>query len=87
MTIGTSMSSWNMPKAVPEDMLIRITVCNRGPEPAELHVLPTLWFRNDWSAWIAGRCREADAQADRGTGGYERDCSDAPCTGYVLPVR
>ena len=38
-----------MPKAAPEDILIRITVCNRGPETATLHVLPTLWFRNIWS--------------------------------------
>jgi hypothetical protein len=36
-------------KATPEDVLIRITVHNRGPEPADLHLLPTLWFRNDWS--------------------------------------
>jgi hypothetical protein len=36
-------------KAEPEDILIRITVCNRGPEPAALHVLPALWFRNTWS--------------------------------------
>ena len=36
-------------KQTPEDILIQITVCNRGPEPAELHVLPTLWFRNQWS--------------------------------------
>jgi len=36
-------------KASPEDLLIRITVHNRGPEAAELHVLPTLWFRNTWS--------------------------------------
>ena len=36
-------------KAEPEDMLIRITVHNRGPEAAEIHVLPTLWFRNTWS--------------------------------------
>ena len=36
-------------KASPEDILIQITVHNRGPEPAELHVLPTLWFRNQWS--------------------------------------
>jgi hypothetical protein len=36
-------------KATPEDILIRITVANRGPEPATLHVLPTLWFRNTWS--------------------------------------
>src|SRR5262245_32306286 len=36
-------------KADPEDVLIQITACNRGPEPAEIHVLPTLWFRNTWS--------------------------------------
>lgn len=35
------------------DILIKITAVNRGPAPAELHLLPTLWFRNDWSAWIA----------------------------------
>jgi hypothetical protein len=36
-------------KDSPEDILIQITVHNRGPEPAELHILPTLWFRNQWS--------------------------------------
>jgi hypothetical protein len=36
-------------KAAPEDILIQITAHNRGPEEAELHVLPTLWFRNEWS--------------------------------------
>src|SRR5262245_58850721 len=39
-------------KASPEDILIQMTVCNRGPEEAELHLLPTLWFRNDWASWI-----------------------------------
>ena len=33
-----------------EDMLIRIEAFNRGPEPAPLHILPHLWFRNTW-AW------------------------------------
>ena len=37
----------------PEDILVRMTAANRGPEAAELHLLPTLWFRNDWSSWIA----------------------------------
>jgi hypothetical protein len=37
-------------KAGPEDVCIRIEVCNRGPEEASLHVLPHLWFRNTW-AW------------------------------------
>ena len=32
-----------------EDLLIKITVHNRGPEPAVIHVLPTFWFRNTWS--------------------------------------
>ncbi|HEU4401656.1 MAG TPA: glucosidase [Candidatus Polarisedimenticolia bacterium] len=36
-------------KASPDDILIRITAANRGPEPATLHLLPTLWFRNSWS--------------------------------------
>ncbi len=36
-------------KAAPEIILIRITAYNRGPEPATLHLLPTLWFRNTWS--------------------------------------
>ncbi len=38
-------------KNSPEDILIQISVCNRGPEPAPLHVLPTLWFRNVWTWW------------------------------------
>ena len=37
-------------KAAPDDILIRITVANRGPDAANIHVLPTLWFRNTW-AW------------------------------------
>jgi len=36
-------------KADVEDLLIRIHVSNRGPEQAQIHVLPTLWFRNTWS--------------------------------------
>ena len=40
-------------KAGPEDILVQITAVNRGPAAAELHVLPTLWFRNDWSSWIS----------------------------------
>jgi hypothetical protein len=40
-------------KAAPDDVLVRITVHNRGPEAAGLHLLPTLWFRNTWS-WADG---------------------------------
>jgi hypothetical protein len=39
-------------KESPEDILIQISIHNRGADPAELHVLPTLWFRNQWS-WLA----------------------------------
>ncbi len=38
-------------KETPEDILIRISVFNRGPETATLHLLPTLWFRNTWAWW------------------------------------
>jgi hypothetical protein len=40
-------------KASPEDILIRITACNRGATEADLHLLPTVWFRNIWS-WRNG---------------------------------
>ena len=40
-------------KADPDDILVQITAANRGPEAAELHVLPTLWFRNTWASWMA----------------------------------
>ncbi len=36
-------------KGSPEDILIRINATNRGPEPATLQLLPTIWFRNTWS--------------------------------------
>src|SRR6202050_314083 len=36
-------------KNSPDDILIRLTIANRGPDAATLHLLPTLWFRNSWS--------------------------------------
>jgi len=47
-------------KSGPEDILVRITAANRGPDTAELHLLPTLWFRNDWASWIAESNRAAE---------------------------
>jgi hypothetical protein len=44
-------------KAGPEDLMIRITAHNRGPEAAVLHVLPQLWFRNTWG-WTEPRGEE-----------------------------
>jgi hypothetical protein len=49
-------------KASPEDILIRLTVANRGPEDARLDLLPTLWFRNTWS-WG----REGEGYSERPT--------------------
>ena len=54
-------------KGSPEDILIQVTVHNRGPEPADLHVLPTLWFRNQWS-WHASPDRPTLFQADGARG-------------------
>jgi hypothetical protein len=45
-------------KAAPRDICLRVRVRNAGPEDAELHVLPTLWFRNRWS-WEEGSPRPA----------------------------
>jgi hypothetical protein len=52
-------------KSDPEDMLIQITVHNRGPESAPLHVLPTLWFRNTWS-WGESNVKPVLTQAQPG---------------------
>src|SRR5215831_3751783 len=46
----------------PDDILIRIEAINRGTEPAELHLLPTLWFRNTW-AWNGGSRRPTLTEA------------------------
>src|SRR5579885_3458625 len=45
-------------KGSPEDVLVRLTLRNHGPEPATIHVLPHLWFRNTWS-WGYGDPRPA----------------------------
>jgi hypothetical protein len=55
-------------KAAPDDVLLRVTIANRGPEAATLHVLPHVWFRNTWSwgrtgegYWPKPRIARADA--------------------------
>ena len=42
-------------KAGSEDILMRLTISNRGPEESEIHVLPQLWFRNTWSWFSEGK--------------------------------
>ena len=56
-------------KAGPEDILIRLTCANRGPDAATLHVLPTLWQRNTWAwgrkgegYWEQGRIEQAGGE-------------------------
>jgi hypothetical protein len=58
-------------KAEPEDIVIRIAATNRGPDPAPLHVLPTLWFRNTW-AWGRDDRRPDLRAAQRGAAAHER---------------
>ena len=72
-------------KAGPEDVLVRITVHNRGPEAARLRVLPTLWFRNTWS-WGEDERKPSLRQAAPGVvqaahpdlGEYWLHCDGAP---------
>jgi hypothetical protein len=52
-------------KATPEDVLVNITVHNRGPEAARLHLLPQVWFRNTWS-WPVNAPRPGLATAGDG---------------------
>ncbi|MFF3491754.1 glucosidase [Streptomyces sp. NPDC002795] len=79
-------------KADHDDILMRITVDNRGPDEATLHVLPTLWFRNTWSwgehaaATARPRLRAAESPRSADTiradhpelGSYDLRCGGAP---------
>lgn len=72
-------------KAGPEDVCIRITVHNRGPEAARLQLLPTLWFRNTWS-WEEASPKPSLSEIGPGViqashlelGEYWFYCDDAP---------
>ncbi len=65
-------------KAAPDDIMILVRAVNHGPEVATLHLLPTLWFKNDWS-WVPGRARpqiviaKSDPIGTRARGGESRD--------------
>ena len=83
------MYSWNTPSRTPTDILIQISVCNRGPDAAPVHVLPTLWFRNVWTWWpevakpslniIAARSGVAGiAASDAQLGNYFLYCDGNP---------
>ncbi len=62
-------------KAAEDDILIRATVTNRGPEAASLHLLPTLWFRNTWS-WGRGQEAAESARRERSLRGAGGDRSE-----------
>jgi hypothetical protein len=71
-------------KADPEDVLVKISLHNRGPQSAKLHVLPTLWFRNTWFEGDGGP--KPSLWANKGAivamhpklGEYALQCDDAP---------
>src|SRR5713226_8432332 len=53
-------------KASPEDVLLRLTIVNRGPDAAPVHVLPQAWFRNTWSwgySWITRPEMHSESEA------------------------
>jgi hypothetical protein len=72
-------------KGAPDDILMKVMVANRGPEPATLHLLPQLWFRNTWS-WRENARRPGLHAADDATvgvrskvfGDYRLFCDGAP---------
>ncbi|MBV8609065.1 MAG: glucosidase [Singulisphaera sp.] len=66
-------------KESPQDILIQVTIHNRGPEPAEVHVLPTLWFRNLWS-WSTSGGRPVLRQ-EGGAESYEVIAAEDPTLG------
>ena len=68
-----------------EDILVQITAINRGPEAAELHLLPTLWFRNDWAAWIARPGEKPNLKQIKGPAGTSAVAAAHPVVGeYTL---
>src|SRR3990172_295069 len=80
-------------KASIADVLIRITAVNRGPDPARLHVLPHLWFRNTWSWFpeaekpqLRAESPTAIAAISKDTGPYWLYCDGAAGRGEPPPL-
>src|SRR5437764_14621830 len=71
-------------KAAPDDVLVRVTAANRGPEPAELHLLPTLWYRNTW-AWDVPEPERPTLRAGRPGVGHVTIEGDPPPPGPRWP--
>ena len=68
-------------KGGPEDILVQITAVNRGPAAAELHVLPTLWFRNDWASWMARPSPRPTLEQVQGPAGTSAVAASHPVLG------
>ena len=69
----------------PDDLLVQVTVVNRGPTKPELHLLPTLWFCNDWSSWIAGHGEKPILKQIKGSPGTSTEAAQHPILGtYYL---
>src|SRR5262249_41097247 len=66
-------------KASTDDILIVITATNRGPDPAGIDLLPTLWFRNTWS-WTPGTNRP-QLRAHESSGGSAVVSAEHPTLG------
>ncbi|HKE83657.1 MAG TPA: hypothetical protein VKB50_07885 [Vicinamibacterales bacterium] len=62
-------------KSDPQDVLVKITVHNRGPEAATLHLLPTLWFRNTWS-WGEGDPKPVLSEIDHRIHAFHPELGD-----------
>jgi hypothetical protein len=68
-----------------EDILVKITAVNRGPEAAEIHLLPTLWFRNDWSSGDANPAPKPTLGQIEGIAGVSSAAAKHPVLGdYTL---
>jgi len=79
-------------KASPDDICIRITAFNRGPERAPLHILPQLWFRNTW-AWSEPRGEEpiikllSDSSSSNTTCLFADSSGRGPLPGLLFPYQ
>jgi hypothetical protein len=72
-------------KAGPEDILVQITVANQGPQAAELHALPTLWFRNNWASWVVSPSEKPMLKQIEGPAGTRAIAAAHPVLGeYFL---
>jgi hypothetical protein len=72
-------------KATPDELCIRITATNRGPDPAFIHLLPQIWYRNDW-AWGSSRGEEPLLER-RDSGAGTDKWAEVTCRHRVLGER